>query len=163
MRWTVLLATATYFGVAAWAGPTRTAETLEIIPTPKELTLTGGRFDLVREGQPAAIIVLAQKPSRQAEIGAEEINDAVMSTAAVVLPVKTVDTLTRSERSTHGLILVGQPGENELLTELCVQRELKLAADSPGPQGYWIRFVQEGQRKLALLAGSDAIGTLYAV
>ena len=162
MRPMLLLAAAVCFGAVAWAGPARTAQDLDIIPTPKEVRLTKGQFDLVQEGKPTAIIVLAAKPSRQAEIGAEEINDAVVSASGAALPVKTLDTLTPSERNAASLILVGQPGENSLLVQECTQRRIKLSADDPGPQGYQMRFVRDDKRRLTLLAGCDPLGMLYA-
>jgi len=83
-------------------------------------------------------------------------------TTKVSLPVKTEDALTGAELDTGSLILVGRPGENQLLAKLCAQRKLDLSADTPGAQGYWIRFVSDGKRRLALLAGRDPVGMLYA-
>ena len=139
-----------------------TDDGLFIVPTPKELMLTGNRLSLVRDKQPAAIIVLADEPSRQAEIGAEEINDAVATATGVSLPVKTVGGMTADERAEATLLVVGRPGENRLLARICAQRKLDLVATDPGPQGYWIRTIADGRRRLVLLAGCDPVGMLYA-
>ncbi|MBI3944849.1 MAG: hypothetical protein HY321_02945, partial [Armatimonadetes bacterium] len=122
----------------------------------------GGRFDLVSDGLPTALIVLGNPPTRQSEIAAEEINDAIQAACGVALPVKRAGALTTAERETASLILMGGPGENALLTEEGARFGVQTSATDPGPQGYTIRFGADGERRLALLVGSDPLGTLYA-
>ncbi|MBI3947602.1 MAG: hypothetical protein HY321_16905, partial [Armatimonadetes bacterium] len=55
---------------AAWPASTPAEAPPEIFPTPKQMTLTGGRFDLVSDGLPTALIVLGNPPTRQSEIAA---------------------------------------------------------------------------------------------
>ncbi|MBM4086605.1 MAG: hypothetical protein FJ272_17615, partial [Planctomycetes bacterium] len=59
---------------------------LGIIPSPKEIRLGRAAMPLVRDGKPVATIVLAGGPCRQAEIGADEINEQVESLCGVRLP-----------------------------------------------------------------------------
>ena len=134
---------------------------LFIIPTPKRIRLAEARLPLVVEGRPAAAIVLAKECSRQAEIGANEINHRLGELGAPVLPVVSEQALSSLAPGTS-LILVGQPGENRGLARECERAGLKLDPADPGPQGYNIRFAHDGARGLALLAGSDAVGMLYA-
>ncbi|MBI3948749.1 MAG: hypothetical protein HY321_22760 [Armatimonadetes bacterium] len=145
---------------ASDARPTGTPP--DIFPTPKQMTLTQARLDLVRDGRPAAILVLGDQPTRQSEIAAAEINDAVQAACGAALPVKRLGTLTATERQASSLILIGGPGENALLTREGARLRVKVSARDPGPQGYAIRFAADGRRRLALLAGSDPLGTLYA-
>jgi len=148
------------------APSTNLAQELGIIPAPKEIHLTNKRFDLSQftaHGQhPAAVIVLADNPSRQAKIGAEEINDAIKAAAGEEVPVKTAGSLSAEERDSASLILIGQPAENALLERECAKRRIRFSADDPGPQGYRIAFAEDGKRQLALLAGCDPQGMLYA-
>jgi hypothetical protein len=144
------------------APSTKLAQELGIIPAPKEIRFTQGQLPLVKEGRSAAVIVLADKPSRQAEIGAQEINDAIRAAGADEIPVRTASSLSAQERESASLIVIGQPGENALLERECSKRKVQVSAADPGPQGYRIAFAQDGQRQLALLAGSDPVGMLYA-
>ncbi|MBI3947441.1 MAG: hypothetical protein HY321_16075 [Armatimonadetes bacterium] len=176
--------------LGAWPAPSSGAGAADappdIIPTPRQMTLTRARFDLAREGNPTAVIVLGDAPTRQSEIAAEEINDALRSSCGVALPVKQVGALAVAEREAASLILIGGPGENALLTQQlggAIEAEaepetgrklgspthiasnprlVRVSAHDPGPQGYVIQFAADGKRRLALLAGSDPLGTLYA-
>ena len=154
-------------GLPAWAWSvtpegTRMAETLDIIPTPKEVELADGRLDLVRDGRALAVIVLADEPSRQAQIGANEINNAVRLASGVSLPVVSVGELVGTDRERSVLILVGRPDENRLLAQMCEASGFPLSEDDPGPQGYQIRFGEDGGSKLAFVWGCDPVGMLYA-
>lgn len=148
------------------APSTKLAQELGIIPAPKEIHLTNKRFALPRfspQGQPpAAVIVLAGKPSRQAKIGAQEINNAIKTATGYEIPVRTAESLSVRERDSASLILIGQPAENAMLEQECAKRRIKLSADDPGPQGYQIVFAEDGKRQLAILAGCDSLGMLYA-
>jgi len=122
-----------------------------IIPHPKEIHLQQKTFSLG-----GAVIVLGNSASRQAVIGAEEINVRLNKLGSSMLAVKREEDLSETERSRANLILVGRPGECELLA-----RE-NVSLDGIGEQGYCIRFVERDGRMLALLNGHDPIGVLYA-
>ena len=149
--------------VSVWSGPPVWAAAGEpfIIPRPKQMSATGGRFPLLRAGQPQAVIVLADRSSVQARIGAEEINQRLRDLCGTGLSVKGAGALTEADRA-QALILIGRPSEHPLLGAECRRVGLSVSAKDPGPQGYAIGFASRGGKRLALLAGSDRIGTLYA-
>ena len=138
------------------------AEEPFIVPRPKQMRLTSDRLPLVRAGKSVAVIVLADDASRQAEIGASEINQRVREVCGATLPVKRERDLAAIEPKGAAVILVGQPDENVQLAAACASAGVKVTASAPGPQGYAIRFATLGARPAVLLAGSDRIGMLYA-
>lgn len=130
------------------------AETINIIPTPKEIKVEDGRFFA---GKDAPIIVLGDSPAPEAVIGAEEINRKLRELGAKEFPVKRAGQLTAEEKK-GGLILVGTPEENRMLREMLA----KEGADIAGlkPSGYVV--IPHAAGKAYLLAGKDAQGSLYA-
>lgn len=133
------------------------AQELSIIPSPKEVQLSGAAVALTQDGKPAATIVLAQPLCRQSQIGADEINQRVEALGGVRLPVKTESQLAAADRGTM-LIVLGLPGKSQLLRDLARRANVPWSPTDPGPQGYHIRFL-EGK---ALLVGCDPLGLLYA-
>jgi hypothetical protein len=130
---------------------------LNIIPSPKEIRLTGLRMPLVIDKKPAVSIVLAGQPCRQAEIGANEINQKVESVGGVHLPVRSEAELVPADWA-RPLIVLGLPGKSKRLADLCRRANIRVSANDPGPQGYQVGFFA-GK---AVLVGCDPLGLLYA-
>ena len=110
------------------------------------MRLTGSVAPIVRDGKPAAVIVLAEQPSRQAEIGAEEIVQRVQEMCGVRLQVKRESEAASADKGKTRITL-GRPGENKSLAR---------------PQEYQIEFARGDSGRVASLAGGDPLGLLYA-
>lgn len=96
-----------------------------------------GDYVLVRDGRPAATVVLAEKPTRSAAFAAWEIQYHVKKITGAELPLK------------HD----GEPGEGLrlLVGESAATRELGLRSSDLKPQEYMIRFA----RNAIVIMGRD--------
>lgn len=138
-------------------------------------------------GQPSrlsALIVIGSNADNKSKIGAMEIQNKLkeicsgpdlrfvprLSTeGSGQLIIKTDAEITEQDKKNYNLILIGKPGENKLLDEYIKKNKIQITKDNPGTQGYIIRFIDAISRtgvspvnRIAILAGSDAQGTLYA-
>ncbi len=141
--------------------PASAANIFDIIPSPKELKVEPGKAVLSGIEKARAIIVVGAE-SRKSMIAAGEINDKIVSLGGQALAVIKDRNMARGENAEQNLILVGGLGENTLLSEYREKHGIGITPDNPGEQGYIIRFLKESGRDVAILAGSDPQGALYA-
>jgi len=138
-------------------------EAINIIPTPKRMKISDGVFPLSEGSKVSALIVVGSEAHRKSRLGAAEIQERFKALSQLALPVKSDREVSHQERDRFNLILVGSPQENELSREYCRRLNIQVTADEPGPQGYVIRFGTGAKgKRLVILSGSDAQGTLYA-
>ena len=129
------------------AGPADSALD-SIVPLPREIQAVG-------DAVPINGFRIVADSDERSRIGADEINERIISLGGEALPV--VD-------------LGGElPGGNLIIIAPCdspapsVRRlEEHVTPDSPGPQGYVIRPVAGDDGLRLFLVGSDALGSLYA-
>ena len=126
----------------------------DMVPTPKEAKEIGLAASL-----PADAVICAPAEGKAA-IGAAEINGRLAELGHEALPVLAPGTGEANESSLR--VCVGNAVENTWAAKLIERHGVKMDAKTPGKQGYVIRFLQDAQRTVVLLAGSDAQGTLYA-
>ncbi|MEA3401164.1 MAG: glycoside hydrolase family 20 zincin-like fold domain-containing protein [Armatimonadota bacterium] len=126
--------------------PVRIADELDILPTPREIVLTGDRLPL------AGWSISAAEGVTLAQTGADEVNERIAALGADALQV-------RSELGAGNTIIVA-PCTHALARDLA--SELHVSPDDPGEQGYVIAPVPRDGRMIIAAIGSDGLGTLYA-
>lgn len=122
------------------------AEALDIVPTPREMTLTGERLQL------AGWSICAPEGVTLARTGSDEINDRLAALGGDEIAV-------RDQPGAGNTILVA-PCRHPLARD--VVSELGVSPEEPGEQGYVIAPVQRDGRTILAAVGSDDLGTLYA-
>lgn len=130
------------------------AETINIIPTPKEMKTISGAIPL---NEPGTIIVLGKNADKKSVLGAAEINAKIKELGGQPLPVVTENDADALQDKT--LIIVGMPAENSLTKKYLGQNKVEIPDKE---QGYVVVSTMEGQRAVYVLAGKDSQGTLYA-
>ena len=128
--------------------PYDVADHLNIIPTPREITLDGAWLEL--EGW---VIVPAEGCSMSV-IGADEINDRVDSLGGETLTVA-------SETGGSGAIIVGSVTD-PLTQQVATSLGISLSETDPGEQGYVIASGEHEGLPVILCGGADPQGALYA-
>jgi len=147
----------------AMVAPTFAApsEYQNLIPEPKQMTVTGEQW-LVAEGDaPKATLVIPPREGR-AQIGADEINDRLAFLEGPALPVVEGDEVSALEQVQGLPIVIANCYGSDLAKAIIAECKVNVTRDDPGEQGYVIRFVTFRGRKLIFLCGSDRQGTLYA-
>jgi hypothetical protein len=119
-----------------------------IIPLPKEIRAAGGPVPL--EG----FHILAAGDEKS-QIGADEINERIVSLGGQPLPVSRLEGHLPDDR-----LIVIAPCTTEGLAALTPPGGVTPA--DPGPQGYVIQPTGNEKNLRLLLVGSDDLGTLYA-
>ena len=127
-----------------------------IFPVPKEYRETGESWTLAEDGKLA--IVLSANASETERYAAERLhthlkrrfgrNVAVISENGVVQDLEQV-------------ILMGQPATCNGIKRLCEAEQIVLTPESPGMNGFVLRFIKEGNRRIMLVGGSDALGVVF--
>jgi hypothetical protein len=125
------------------------ADQLDILPTPREITL-GNRMVALSEW---SIIVASDSPLLT--VGAEEINHRVTELGYAHLPIF------HAVQTKGPAIVIGR-WQDPNIRNIALTLGVTLSADVPGEQGYVIRFGEYQGRAVILLGGSDALGALYA-
>jgi|LSQX01.1.fsa_nt_gb hypothetical protein len=124
---------------------------LDIVPMPKEISLTGR--DLPLEG---AVIVLGAEPSRQDEIGAKWLSDECVALGGAAIPAVT------AADNAPLRIIVGTRESNPLIAAAAEAGAIDVGPGNPGERGYVIVTRQADGATEILLGGADEIGALYA-
>lgn len=125
------------------------ADKLQIIPTPREISLDGKKIDL-KDWE----IVLTSDKYPLYSIGAEEINQRIVSLGGEALPAVTTPSLQK------GSIIVGS-WPDPLVQEVIAAIDVELNLSTPGEQGYVIEFGTYLDNPIIFIGGSDAQGALY--
>ena len=118
-----------------------------IIPMPKEVHAVG-------DPVPLAGFRIVANASERAHIGAAEINERVRALGGRALPV-----LELTEPLPGGKLIVLAPCSALPAERYGITRVTK---SDPGPQGYVVKPVGDGDQSKLFLVGSDPLGTLYA-
>jgi len=129
--------------------PWQAAEQLDLVPTPQQIGLDGGRLDL------AGWKIVVASGCRMAAIGAEEINGRIAALGGQTLA--TADALPAE----GGAIVVG-PCTDPQVAAVAETVQVRITPDDPGPQGYTIQCGARGTQPVIVCAGSDDLGALYA-
>ncbi len=133
---------------SATADPYDVADRLDIIPTPRAITLDGERLDL------AGWVIVPAADCPMSAIGAEEINDRINSLGGQTLTVA-------PEPGGSGAIFVGAVTD-PLTEQVATSLGTVLSETDPGEQGYVIAFGEREGLPVILCGGSDPQGALYA-
>ncbi len=121
-----------------------------IIPQPQEMRLTEGEFVVP---QPLSLVV-ADDASGRDLTGPEALQTWLDDEFGIAAEIARVSAAPGS-----GLILIGEPGTNRLVSEACERLGLRVSAEDPGPEGY----VLSATPQVVVVAGSDAAGSFYGV
>ena len=127
---------------------------LDIIPMPKQIKLTDSWLQL--NGSQKITIILGKNKSKQAEIGADWINEKIASLNEKTLPIASNKTIQTKEIS----IIIGTRNGNKLIDNAVKKGLVNVAENNPGKRGYEIRL--SANKNQIYLAGADSLGTLYA-
>jgi hypothetical protein len=125
------------------------ADRLGLLPTPREITLTGDRIDL------SGWQIVTPSGSPLCRVGAGEINLRIEQLGGKPLPI--VD----SSQPNKARIIVG-PSSNAEVRAMGKGLGVVLTQADPGEQGYVIRCGRIAGAPVVLAAGSDEQGALYA-
>ena len=125
------------------------ADRIDLIPTPREITVSKERIDL------AGWQILLAEDSDLCRLGAEEINGRLLALGSQALPV------VRTPDGSVPHIVVGSCGSSQSrrIAELL---DVKVSPESPGEQGYTIACGKVNGVPTVLAGGSDEQGALYA-
>jgi len=127
-----------------------------IVPPPK-VYRDSGRMAAI-SGPETVAIVLGAKATEPERYAAERLQTLIQRRFQKRLPVQTEDAVSPKVRQ---VLLLGQRSTNSMLDKLCSQQRLDLGPESPGPDGFVIRVVEDGGRQVVLIGGSNARGVIY--
>ena len=140
----------------------------DIFPIPKKIEWGKEDISLLKKGKAKAVLVLDDEAGDKETLGAEEIASRCKELGKLSLDIKKISDLSRQELKNNNLILIGK-GESRLIQKYLQRHKDRftgdylLTKDSPGRQGYIVRyFTNEYGNRCVLLGGSDEQGTLYA-
>ncbi len=129
--------------------------------TPRDMCIDTA---LVRNGAPAAAIVVSERPSdRQL---AQQLNTAIREKTGVALPVLNDRPLRDLSSLDQNLIMIGSRDTNQALEKLYMRHQVILDARYPGVGGHVVRSIHNpfGDKFNVIAAGgSDDAGTAAAV
>jgi len=152
--WTVVVCIVALWASVAHATPDLALwETLDIVPMPKEIELTGRELPSAD-----AVLVLGASASRQDEIGAQWINDRIAQLGGQPLSVVSAAEATDAPLR----IVIGTRESNSVIEAAAAAATIELGPGEPGEKGYVILSHPHGEATEILLAGADNIGALYA-
>ncbi|MCD6361206.1 MAG: hypothetical protein J7M38_10105, partial [Armatimonadetes bacterium] len=137
------------------------SEYRNIMPEPKQMRVTGEQVPVAEGNEPLATIIVSPR-QRQAQIGADEINERMGRLHAPALPVVKSEDISSLDGVEGLAIVIGRCYGSELAEAVIEECGLDITRDDPGDQGYVIRFVSFRGHRVAFLCGSDAVGSLYA-
>jgi hypothetical protein len=123
-----------------------------IIPLPYEVKYTDKDF-LVST---ATRIIIGEKAVKGNDQAVKELNEEIKDKFGFELPVIKADAVRGDSANS---IILGEPGKNSLLDSLLAAKNLKVDAQTPGPEGY----ILKSEPGCILIAGSDDAGTYYGV
>jgi len=127
-----------------------------IVPHPKEYHDSGITATL--EAPDAAAIVVGAKATEPERYAAEYLQTQIERRFGRRLPIRAETDVPAGVRQ---VFLLGQVATNSRLGALCAQHEIDLSGDSPGHDGYVIRCVDDGDRQVVLIGGSNPRGVIY--
>ncbi|MDD5599107.1 MAG: glycoside hydrolase family 20 zincin-like fold domain-containing protein, partial [Victivallaceae bacterium] len=125
---------------------------LNIIPTPKRMTLLEGQFSLSPQH---TIIVVDAGAGKEFLFAAEYINKRIKELGGTPLRIKKYADLSAEEKQKSNLIITGENIPAVFKNKNVDCAKLK-------PEGYSIASFADNNRKIYLLAGKDARGVLYS-
>ncbi len=124
----------------------------DMIPAPKQAKVVGSDWRLPADA------VIAADDFPMSKIAAEEVNKRLKEIAAPALRV-VAPAEAAGAKFVIRLACAPLPAD---AARLAAAEGIKLSPNDPGKQGYVIRFIDRGGRRVILLAGCDPHGALYA-
>ncbi len=126
-----------------------------IIPAPKAYHDTGRTLEL----SPAATaIVVGARATDAEQYAAAQFQTHVQRRFQSRLPIVTEDAIPAQCRH---IFAFGQRTTHATLDRLCQARQIDLSATSPGDDGFVIEFVEDADRQVILVGGSNPRGVVY--
>ena len=149
VRWAFCL----FSWLAVWLGPQGYAFAAPVQEWP-----TADPFKVVIGGQSVAVIATPDDPSAHEADFAQWLAQELGSQLEIDVPIKGASQITDAD--TH-VLAIGQAASNSLLADLAQRHVVLASATYPGPGGYLIEAVSDGQRELLVIgfvddAGADA-------
>ncbi|HUT35623.1 MAG TPA: hypothetical protein VNE39_19190 [Planctomycetota bacterium] len=130
--------------------------TCPIIPEPKVYTEKGRTAELL--GPARAAIVLGARATEPERYAGERLQGLLERRFGRQLPIRVEDSV---EDGVRQILLLGQRGTNEWLDRLCREREIDLGEASPGHDGFVLEALDDGERQVVLIGGSNDRGVIY--
>ncbi len=127
-----------------------------LVPVPKVYRDHGRTWLLAKPAEAAIVVGLkATEPERYA---AERLQSLIQRRAKQKVQIVTEDQVPSAAKQ---LFLLGQRGTNARLDQLCRDRKIDLGQTSPGQDGFVIECLEDGDRQVVLVGGSDPRGVIY--
>ena len=154
----VLRAIVLPFFIVCWGfGMVRAAEEkCPIFPIPKEYAATGESWSLAADGKLA--IVLSGDVSETERYAAERLQLHLKRRFGKDVAVVAENDL---DNDMEQIILMGRPTTSHRIKQICETEKIELTSESPGMNGFALRFLAVGNRRIMLVAGVDALGVVY--
>ena len=127
-----------------------------IVPRPKEYRDLGRILTLETSG--AAAIVVGAKASDPERYAAEYLQTQIRRRFRRELVIHDENDVPAEAGQ---VLLLGQVDSNAWLGRLCGDHGIELSGDSPGHDGYVVGCLEDGQRQVVLVGGSNPRGVVY--
>ncbi|MDR0870531.1 MAG: hypothetical protein LBN39_07025, partial [Planctomycetaceae bacterium] len=127
-----------------------------IFPIPKEYKPTGEIWKLVSDAKIA--IVIGNNASEQERYAADRLRLHLKNRFDRHIAIVSEK---EADEKFEQIILMGQPANNDWVKRICATEKIELTPNSPGMNGFILRFLKDGKRQILFVGGSDALGTIY--
>lgn len=146
-------------------GKTDILSRVNVIPTPKNLTLQRKGILLSSKNKSDALIIIPEKDSKRQGEAAKSINERIENMGGKILPVIKDSEFSDDMGQGKNLIILGNKDSNKITKKYWVYQGRNIVASMPDAQGYIIETLMHrsaGGGSVFILAGTDSIGTYYA-
>ncbi len=127
-----------------------------IVPRPKQYEAEGRTASLLSADE--AAIVLGSSASPPERYAAEYLQTQIERRFHRKLPMHEEAKVPGHVRQ---VFLLGQVGTNAWLKRLCETHQLDLSQESPGPDGFVLKCIDDGAHQIVMVGGSNPRGVIY--
>jgi hypothetical protein len=127
-----------------------------LVPVPKSYRDHGRTWQLL--GPDKGAIVVGPQVAEPVRYAAQRFQAHVERRFKRRLPIMTEAELPAAARQ---VFLLGQRGDNPWLDRLCRERKIDLSKSVPGDDGFVIECLEDGDRQIVLVVGSNSRGVIY--
>jgi hypothetical protein len=119
---------------------------------------------LRKNGEPCAVIVVGQKCDDLEHKVAKIFQDKIKERMQCKVKIVNLENLGRNNDKHKTVIIIGSATVNDILRESVEKGKVKIPTlDYPGPEGFVLKTLSQGNLFYVFVAGSDSRGTLYGV
>ena len=132
------------------------AEVCPLMPVPKVYRDHGRSWQLATPEKVA--IVIGSKATAPEKYAAERLQGLIQHRYGQTLKILAEDQVHTDLKQ---VFLLGQISTHTLLDRLCRDNKIDLGETSPGPDGFVIEYVEDGDRQTVIVGGSNPRGVIY--